>query len=155
MAMRGTLKHRIEMPTTYSCAVVDLHLSAWRFSNFFISRTPKLFIYFLRIPETVTTNNEWNNRRAAYEQNAQVVYSCRHLHNCLLNIWRSVSFVVLTTFSYNSGSQPVGRDPKWVANSSLNSLLSLKFLELRILTFCVTSAKAKHRQIFVKFTLLR
>ena len=34
---------------------------------------------------------------------------------------------------------------RWVANSSLNSLLSLKFLELRISTFCVTSAKPKHR----------
>ena len=100
------------MPITYSCPVAGLHLSAWRFSNFFISRTPKSFIYFLRILEAITTNNEQNNRRAAYEQNAQVNYLCRHLPICLLNIWGSVSFVVLTTFSYNSGSQPVCRDPK-------------------------------------------
>ena len=40
------------------------------------------------------------------------LFSCRHLHICLLNIWGSVSFVVLTTFSNNSGSQSVGRDTK-------------------------------------------
>ena len=49
----------------------------------------------------------------------------------------------------------VAEEWPWVANSSLNSLLSLKFLELRISTCCVTSAKPKHRQIFVKFTLLQ
>jgi len=41
-----------------------------------------------------------------------------------------------------------------VANNNLNSLLKAQILELSVSTFCVTSAKLKHTQIFVKFTFI-
>jgi len=61
----------------------------------------------------------------------------------------------LVVFKQVSGSQPVGRGRVAVGSRTAASIVccSLKCLELRISTVCVTSAKPKHRQIFVKFTL--
>jgi len=71
----------------------EFFLLCQRFSNVFISRTPKSFIYFLRSPEFCKQRID-NRLLATHEQKALMLLSPKQTH------LRFSEFMLLTTFSH-------------------------------------------------------